>query len=220
MSGSRPLASLLLRHASWMMPESRRRWGDGMARELQYIPDDRQALTWAIGCVLAAYADRIRSEGFLLPWLARLLLSVWCFQFALLYFRHPDIQPGACALSASLCAYQPTALQALLAIAACCYLIAGVRLAFNRRTAALPYGIAVLICFITFGYAAPLSHPEAIVSLGLLSGSEIAIGDFRLALSSFALRLWLGVILPLIFGLVIWLVDQYSESESTTRRLI
>jgi hypothetical protein len=219
MSGARHLASLLLRHVRWMMPDSRAAWADGMARELHYVRNDREALSWAIGCVFAAYAHRLRSEQ-ILPWVARLLLATWCLQFALLYFYEPYLQLAACPpLTNGLCDYQPGALQVLRGIAACCYLLAGLRLICNRQTAFLPYGVGFLICFTTFGYTTALPHyPEGLLIQGLLPSSDLAIGDIRIVLSGLGLRLWLAVILPLMFGLAIWVMDHYADDDVVTRR--
>jgi hypothetical protein len=53
------LARLLLRHATGVMPDSRRDWADGMAAELLIIDQPREALAFATGCVLTAYQQRI-----------------------------------------------------------------------------------------------------------------------------------------------------------------
>lgn len=53
------LARLLLRHASAVMPDSRRDWAAGMAAELQIIDQPGEALAFATGCVVAAYQQRI-----------------------------------------------------------------------------------------------------------------------------------------------------------------
>jgi hypothetical protein len=46
-------------HASWVLPGARSPWADAMRRELDYIEDDRAALRWAVGCVLASYKARL-----------------------------------------------------------------------------------------------------------------------------------------------------------------
>lgn len=52
-------ALLLIRHAAAVMPNSRRDWAAGMRAELLSITDPAQALTFAAGCVLTAYQQRI-----------------------------------------------------------------------------------------------------------------------------------------------------------------
>lgn len=55
----RRIALKVAQHASWVLPGARSPWADAMRRELDYIEDDRAALRWAIGCVLASYAARL-----------------------------------------------------------------------------------------------------------------------------------------------------------------
>jgi hypothetical protein len=52
----RRIALTLARHASGVLPRARSSWAEAMRRELDYIEDDRAALHWAIGCVVASYA--------------------------------------------------------------------------------------------------------------------------------------------------------------------
>jgi hypothetical protein len=52
-------ATALARHAASTMPGARSPWADAMRRELEYIADDRAALRWAFGCVLASYRARL-----------------------------------------------------------------------------------------------------------------------------------------------------------------
>src|SRR6266566_2638691 len=49
----------LAQHASWVLPGARSPWAEAMRRELDYIADDRAALRWALGCVLASYRARL-----------------------------------------------------------------------------------------------------------------------------------------------------------------
>lgn len=53
------LALLLIRHAAAVMPRARQEWAAGMHAELFAIDDPAQALTFAAGCVLTAYQQRI-----------------------------------------------------------------------------------------------------------------------------------------------------------------
>ncbi len=55
----RRLAVTLARHAAWMLPGARSPWAEAMRRELDYIADDRAALRWALGCLLASYRARL-----------------------------------------------------------------------------------------------------------------------------------------------------------------
>jgi hypothetical protein len=49
----------LAQHASWVLPGAQSPWAQAMRRELDYIEDDRAALRWALGCVLASYKARL-----------------------------------------------------------------------------------------------------------------------------------------------------------------
>jgi hypothetical protein len=55
----RRIACRVASHASWALPGARSGWAEAMRRELDYIEDDRAALRWAIGCVMASYAARL-----------------------------------------------------------------------------------------------------------------------------------------------------------------
>jgi len=49
----------LARHAARMLPGAASPWSEAMRRELDYIADDRAAVRWALGCVLASYRARL-----------------------------------------------------------------------------------------------------------------------------------------------------------------
>src|SRR5258707_14048622 len=55
----RRVAQKVVGHASWVLPGARSSWADAMRRELDYIEDDRAALRWAVGCVMASYMARL-----------------------------------------------------------------------------------------------------------------------------------------------------------------
>jgi hypothetical protein len=70
--GWRRWAVKLAQHASRVLPGARSPWAEAMRRELDYIEDDRAALRWALGCVLASYKARLagplpRSSSLFLP---------------------------------------------------------------------------------------------------------------------------------------------------------
>jgi hypothetical protein len=54
----RRVAAKLARHAASMLPGASP-WAHAMRRELEYIEDDRAALAWALGCVVASYKARL-----------------------------------------------------------------------------------------------------------------------------------------------------------------
>jgi hypothetical protein len=56
--GWRRFAVKLVRHTASVLPGASP-WTQAMRRELDYIQDDRAALAWALGCVLASYKARL-----------------------------------------------------------------------------------------------------------------------------------------------------------------
>jgi hypothetical protein len=56
--GLRRVAVKLVRHAGLMLPGASP-WAQAMRREIDYIDDDRAALGWALGCILASYKTRL-----------------------------------------------------------------------------------------------------------------------------------------------------------------
>ena len=55
----RRLANVLMRRLDRLLPPSRREWGQAMRAELDHLPSDRDALAWAIGCLVAGSKERI-----------------------------------------------------------------------------------------------------------------------------------------------------------------
>jgi hypothetical protein len=64
----RRLAATLARHAAWVLPGAP--WADAMRRELDYIENDRAALGWALGCILASYRARLIRRPIFSTWVA------------------------------------------------------------------------------------------------------------------------------------------------------
>jgi hypothetical protein len=56
----RRIATALMKHAIRVLPSARSEWAEAMQHEIHHIENDREALTWAGGCVLASYAERSR----------------------------------------------------------------------------------------------------------------------------------------------------------------
>jgi hypothetical protein len=83
----RRIARALLRHAAQVMPHGDMCWDQAMQNELQAIEDDREALRWAIGCVMAGYRER--SHALLQAWYARLGLACLIGLLALREFFAP-----------------------------------------------------------------------------------------------------------------------------------
>ncbi len=59
--GWRRTAVKLSQHAAAVLPAASP-WAQAMRREIDYIEDDRAALGWALGCVLASYKARVAAR--------------------------------------------------------------------------------------------------------------------------------------------------------------
>jgi ABC-type transporter Mla maintaining outer membrane lipid asymmetry permease subunit MlaE len=57
----RRFAGALVRYAARVMPREQQHWADAMQNEMAYMTDDGEACRWAIGCVRAAHAVRLRA---------------------------------------------------------------------------------------------------------------------------------------------------------------
>ena len=58
-SVARRLAVALMRHLDLVLPTSRLEWAEAMRAELDHLESDRDALAWAIGCLVAGSKERI-----------------------------------------------------------------------------------------------------------------------------------------------------------------
>jgi hypothetical protein len=72
----RRIACRLIRHAASVLPPGRDHWAEAMAAELTYMPDEKAALKWAFGCVLASYSERIQAVTTVRPGISRWVLCV------------------------------------------------------------------------------------------------------------------------------------------------
>jgi hypothetical protein len=59
MTIARRFAERLIDHAAAVMPERLSEWAEAMRAEFDTMPEDREALAWAVGCVWASYRERI-----------------------------------------------------------------------------------------------------------------------------------------------------------------
>jgi hypothetical protein len=61
-------AVTLASHAARVLPGVPSSWAQAMRHELDYITDDKAALRWAFGCILASYKARFMHRPRLSPW--------------------------------------------------------------------------------------------------------------------------------------------------------
>jgi hypothetical protein len=79
----RRIATALLDHAASIMPSHRSAWAEAMKREIHHIERDREALTWALGAVVAGYLERTRLSSAIQAPGVRLFLALFiCAQAA------------------------------------------------------------------------------------------------------------------------------------------
>lgn len=70
------LAFVLLDHAARISPPARKEWLRAMHNELEHLPRDAAALSWALGCALVSYRERLFVMVGSLSNVARWLLSI------------------------------------------------------------------------------------------------------------------------------------------------
>jgi len=209
-SVARDLASMLVRHAARAMPD--REWAEAMTLEIRHIESDREAVSWAAGCVIAAYTAWARSEPFLIPWAARLVLAGWSLSMPLLFiyraslfslcpfFANPECQAASNPLPF-----------ALLSIGNCVFLLAGLVLIRNRRTAFQPYAAGFLIVMASHATMFIVRQSGVFQRLHGFYQS----GSFQAA--ALPGEVLTVLLLPLMLGLAIWLVDRYPAGATETQ---
>jgi hypothetical protein len=83
----RRIALALMEHAAHVLPSARSKWAEAMRHEIHHIENNREALTWAGGCVLASYVERSRVMS-VMNWgwaRAALVLSIGCEALSMLF---------------------------------------------------------------------------------------------------------------------------------------
>jgi hypothetical protein len=83
------VARRLVKHAALASPKERTDWAQAMINELDYLPPDLSAVSWALGCIYAAYSERtrtmIRSFESLPRWVLALEMLVCFLPLTLLF---------------------------------------------------------------------------------------------------------------------------------------
>ena len=77
----RQLARRLVAYAARLLPPSRADWAKAMESEVEHVEGDLRALSWALGCVLASFVERLHLRS--LP--VRALLSLFVCTQVLAY---------------------------------------------------------------------------------------------------------------------------------------
>jgi hypothetical protein len=74
---SRRLSRQLIRAAMRVSPCERAEWAQAMSREADEIPNDREALRWALGCLQASCHWRLKSMRLTSFWPVRWGMALW-----------------------------------------------------------------------------------------------------------------------------------------------
>jgi hypothetical protein len=216
MSFARRICCFLIRHAGRVVPEGRSDWATAMAHETHHIDNDREALSWAFGCVIAAYAANLRSEE-CLPWAVRLILAGWCLIAPLAFFYHASLFALCPAVSGPECMASINSWSfALHATANGLYLLAAWRLLANRRGVFVPYAAGFLL-LMADELRIELASDRGAVFFTLRRVYDFTmsdLGNFRMPGGHANVEIILTVlILPLMLGLAIWLMDRYPVAD-------
>jgi hypothetical protein len=71
------LAETVVRHATSILPSDRAPWAAAMREEIRHISNDREALSWSLGCLRASCSERMRKMTLLDLWIVRCAMVVW-----------------------------------------------------------------------------------------------------------------------------------------------
>jgi hypothetical protein len=74
---SRWLSTQLISAAMQVSPREREEWAQAMSREIAEIPTNREALRWALGCLLASCHERLKSMRLTSWWPVRWGMALW-----------------------------------------------------------------------------------------------------------------------------------------------
>ena len=77
MTGSQYLSRQVIRVAMRVAPCERKAWAQAMSAEMDAIPSDLKALSWALGCLQASCHWRLRSMNPANFWLVRWSMALW-----------------------------------------------------------------------------------------------------------------------------------------------
>jgi len=223
MSLARRLASLLLRHAGWVLQPARAGWADSMSLETQHIADDREALFWAAGCILAAYHARARTELFFLPTLMRLFLAggclllgysrlFWVWSWARCYGAQLMGEKPGIICQLQLTAIAPEHYLSWSAIG-CLYVLAAFRMLLNRSHTFWIFVAATVLDLAATAYVQTIQGPNTrLLDIGIFPGMS------RME----AYGPWYGpyihiLVVPFYFAVIIWLMDRYRTLRRSDR---
>lgn len=204
-SWMRRIAFAVVRAAAQMLPASQQRWAMAMVNETAHLRADGEALRWALGCLYAAGAVRIRSLYLLDVALIRIAATVLATlrmvdvalptALTLAYTTRESLASALGQLTPGddyrrlvpLIEALPMWLHAMLAAAALCYALAGVSTLRRRSTAAGLWLLGVVL-----EQGASFAARPVLAQVGIVVVPHPSI----------AAALVLPVIMPLLFATV------------------
>jgi hypothetical protein len=160
------ISSSLAEHAVAVMPAARKDWARAMRAELASLDVGIERMKWSLGCLRAAYSERVRDFAVLDRLLVRILIAllslneahglIWSAKLAWVYRTNPNwaaryLGPESIQVYAAI----PTLLIGLSATSATFYAVAAAYLVCNRRNAVRYYAAAVgteLVSLIGFSW--------------------------------------------------------------------
>jgi hypothetical protein len=153
-------------HAVAVMPAARKEWARAMRAELSSLDAGIERIRWSVGCLRAAYSERVRNFAILDRLVVRIIIAllslneahglIWSAKLAWVYRTNPNWAARYLG-SESIQVYAaiPTLLIGLSAISAALYAVAAAYLVRHRRNAVPYYAAAVgtdLVSLIGFSW--------------------------------------------------------------------
>jgi hypothetical protein len=169
---SRWLSRQLIYVVRRLSPSKREDWAQAMSREVEEIPGERDALMWALGCVLATCYERFISMKPSSWWPLRWAMAMWIALLATEMFAYSVITLGnkLQLFTEHLPLLEATPLwESVLAVVTAVSFLLAVVLILRRSRAA--FGAVVVPCaMMLLGFAIRVSRPES----GILQSLSMA----------------------------------------------
>lgn len=98
----RRIATKLAAHAAKILPDHRSEWAQAITNEIEHLPDDRAALRWSLGCLLAGYKERMHAMN-----MRHLQVSGWLLGIEMLLCFAPMSFLGLAVIPATITGNMP-----------------------------------------------------------------------------------------------------------------
>ncbi len=199
MSRSRRFALGLVRHAARVLPRARKSWADAMEHEVRHLEEDRDALSWAVGCVRAGYSERVKAMKVIDSWPVRWLLVavIGCNALDTLFAPILAVawRSHHLGVAAFLGGFTPgddyrrfiplmDALPgwviALQCIAGALFLVSAWKVLRDRRAAFAPFAAALILAVVTWCFQKRIPVYDTLFSARHLQGDYVIFGILTL----------------------------------------